>query len=223
MPIINMVYKKKKWWKPWANTIAYYPLTSSSTVNDLSWNNRNLTNSWGTFWVYQWVDSCYINGMLYYNWITNPNQFTISCFYNLRTRSEHYYLLFWIKNWTGVDVNNQFELWEFNGRPDGHWFWVQYVLGNNSYWLTEWTEWTIWTWYHWVVTYDGTTLKIYLNGVLANSRTVNLSATRNTIFLWYNSENSQANISEWIIEDKARSETEITQYLNSMKNIYWIS
>jgi hypothetical protein len=34
-------------WKPWANTLAYYPLETDT--KDYSWNNRNLTNSWITF------------------------------------------------------------------------------------------------------------------------------------------------------------------------------
>ena len=43
MPIINMVYKKKKWWKPWANTLAYFPLTDNE--NDVL-GNYTLPISW---------------------------------------------------------------------------------------------------------------------------------------------------------------------------------
>lgn len=46
MPIINMVYKKKKWWKPWANTIFYYNIDytdDNSTLYDKSGNWYDLT------------------------------------------------------------------------------------------------------------------------------------------------------------------------------------
>ena len=44
MPIINMVYKKKKWWTPWANTIAYYKFDWN--LNDSSGNGNNWTLNW---------------------------------------------------------------------------------------------------------------------------------------------------------------------------------
>ena len=63
MPIINLVYEEPREWKPWANTIAYYPLTSVSTVNDMSGNNKTLTNYNNVqFWTYNGVDCCYCNG-----------------------------------------------------------------------------------------------------------------------------------------------------------------
>ena len=39
-------YHKKIPWTPWANTIAYYPLNSTYTNTDQSWNNRNGTTTW---------------------------------------------------------------------------------------------------------------------------------------------------------------------------------
>lgn len=71
MPIINLVYEApEQWgWQPWANTIAYYPLNSTTTVNDLSWNWYNLTNvnNWILFQIYQWVDCSVFSNNNYYN------------------------------------------------------------------------------------------------------------------------------------------------------------
>ena len=53
-------------WKPWSNTIAYYPLTSTTTVNDMSGNNRNLTNHSVSFNTYDWVNCAYFNGSSQY-------------------------------------------------------------------------------------------------------------------------------------------------------------
>ena len=227
MPIINMVYKKKKWWKPWANTIAYYPLTSTSTVNDMSGNNLTLTNNWATFWVYQWVDSSYLNWNMYYYGISDLQAFTLNCWYCLRNMSEHYYLFFWMKMWTGVNTDNWFQLWETNGRPWGYGFWVQYMLNNNHNSVNVWTSSadysTIWTWYNWVVTYDWTTIRVYQNWVLKNSRATAISGTKNTIFIWYNSTNSQVNLSNAIVENKVWTDTEILSYYNQTKSQYWIS
>lgn len=38
--------RPKWWWQPWTNTIAYYPLNWD--INDYSWNNRNLSVTFGT-------------------------------------------------------------------------------------------------------------------------------------------------------------------------------
>ena len=56
MPIINMVYKKKKWWKPWANTIAYFPLKEDAS--DYSWNWYNGTRvGTETYTLLWWVQA----------------------------------------------------------------------------------------------------------------------------------------------------------------------
>ena len=54
MPIINMVYKKKKWWKPWANTVLYLPFEND--LLDYSPNHYTMTQTWtitkATIWYY---------------------------------------------------------------------------------------------------------------------------------------------------------------------------
>ena len=47
---------------PWANTVAYYPLTSSTTVNNQVSGGTNLTNSNVVFWVANGVDCATISG-----------------------------------------------------------------------------------------------------------------------------------------------------------------
>ena len=62
MPIINIVYEEHKWWKPWANTIAYYKFDWN--LNDSSGNNRNLSMYTGSFsyWTLSsWQPYCQLN------------------------------------------------------------------------------------------------------------------------------------------------------------------
>ena len=53
----------QEWWKPWANTVAYYPLNSDT--QDYSGNNRHLTGSW----TYSW-NMITSTSTLYYNWLS---------------------------------------------------------------------------------------------------------------------------------------------------------
>ena len=209
------------WWQPWANTVAYYPLTSTTTTSDESGNNRNLTNSWASFWVYQNVDSCYVNWRLYCNWISNPSQFTLNCRYCMRATSEHYYLTLWLKDWTWADASNLTILWEFNGRPNWSGFWIQYNWTAYE-WLTNGTKWTLGVWYNGVGTYDWTTLKIYLNWALQKSVTTSITSV-NTILLGYGAAQAQVNVSNAIVENIARTAEEIQDYYNYTKSNYWIS
>ena len=221
------VYLWNNEWLPWENTIAYYPLDSNTTVNDASRNNRNLTNNGTTFWVYQWVDSGYINGNMYFTWISTPSNITINIRYNLRHKSENYHLIAWLRY--GVSNTNAYWLLmtgEFAGRPNWQWFWIQYnnsSTADNYYWLTNWMISTEWVWYNWVLTYDWATLKIYTNWVLSTSASSSMSNARDTIMLWWSPENSQVNLSNVIFEDKVRTADEISNYYNSTKANYWIS
>lgn len=53
------------WWTPWANTVAYYPLNSTSQWNDMKGMgtayNLATSHTAPTYWTYQWVDCAYFN------------------------------------------------------------------------------------------------------------------------------------------------------------------
>lgn len=220
MPIINLVYESVKEWSPWSNTLAYYPLTTATTNTDQSWNNRNLTVSWITAWTYagvdcslvKWLGTCSITS-------TTFTAITLNCWFNMNTKSDHYCLVMWLKSWTATNnTNNTFILGDFDGRPT-NWFWLQYSPSSwwNQSWLWSWTPWTRWVWYNGCITWDGSTIKVYLNWELKTSTSWSTQLARDAIILWWSSNNSNVYVSNAIYESKARSEAEITKYYESTK------
>lgn len=207
---------------PWANTVAYYPLTSQTTVNDLSGNNRNLTNGWSVvFGTYAGVSCAYFDTTdakkLYWTLPLSWNTvFTINVWvYRLSNAS-------WINP-------NIFTLWDT-------WiawrcFWVGYTNNNNYYlfytWGTDRTSTTLCTkdaWDMLTITNDGTKITMYKNNTqfLQYSVTLNVNTTNFTIWSFpYLTDNKwyiyNWYMSEFIIENKERTAQEISDYYNLTK------
>lgn len=217
MPIINMVYKKKKWWKPWANTIAYYPLTSTSTVNDMSGNNYNLTNTNVTFWTYGWVDCAYFNGS--------------------GSRLENSSPSLWLNRtlvaWVYV-ISNSGNKWvictgnDYSSNIFGCSVWSSWVA-NMSDWNTEnilGNTVITWWWHLITATLDnGWASVLYVDWVQENTHTFSISSGT-WICIWaktnQHSEKYYGYISNAIIEDKARTAQETSDYYNQTKANYWL-
>lgn len=208
-------------WHPWANTIAYYPLTSTSTVNDLSWNNYNLTQSWTiTYWTNVWVDCAYFNwGYLSATIAWLPQWGTD------RTASVYVYITktqCWILSWWANSTYNKF---------------CRYYWGFNSNWLAatsyQWTDLNSSTyisgwWHHIVLLVRSWVRELYIDWV--QNTTLNKSSTTNTSWtnfeMWrldYASDFMfQSYMSNVIIENKARTAQEISDYYNLTKWNYWL-
>jgi hypothetical protein len=222
MPIINMVYKKKKGWKPWANTIAYYKFENN--LNDSSGNGRDLsmyTWSFSFSTLSSWQPYCQLNTSAEATFSNMPfsrTAYTISGFCLWDSTDNTYQkiildLISWdnyfprFYTWWGSNVNK-----------------ISSVVSFDGYWDTFAAN----TRFHLVTVYDNNVVKSYINWILIHSLTYSNASTTWTLYLNWTS-NYNANyrtnwkISELILENKARSETEITKYLNSMKDIYWIS
>jgi len=214
-------------WQPWANTIAYYPLDSTNTVNDLSWNNYTLatTHTSPTFWTYQWVDCAS------FNWSStelqtasvNPsvywNQFTISFWlYSTATNTDQ------------IPINNTYYWW-------GYYNWCIRAHSSSSYYYSfnlncnsSYKAWDGWS--NLVFTYDNGTIKSYTNWVYNNTWTLSLSLSNNWLFTigtWHD-ENGDSwycwynwGLSNIIVEDKVWTAQEVSDYFNATKWDYWIS
>ena len=214
-------------WKPWSNTVAYYPLTATTTVNDQSGNSRNLTNTNVTFWTNQWV-SC-----ASFNW--TDSKLNYSSFYNLsqwdyainlraykltQTQNDAYIVDMWThsSSYKGqslvVEYDNnrlRFAFWyddcDASVNPSNQWTNIccQYKKSTNEQFL-------------------------YVNWVLNNSRTatnthllqnLNLCICGNVIstsqinycWKWY--------LSNLIFENKLWTATEVQNYYNKTKSNYW--
>ena len=106
------------WWTPWANTLAYRPLTSTSTTNDLSWNNNNLSSIWTVdFWTHYWVDCAYFDDN---NW-----NLQISSLYDINDLTWITICSWFYTDWAPTDVD--WKIWS----TDWH----------NCFWYANWLWW----------------------------------------------------------------------------------
>ena len=229
--LINTVTPKDFPRKPWANTIAYYQLTTSTTISDMSGNNRNLTqvdNS--TFWTYNWVNCVYVSWSnaswfhcLYTRDITSNvlgTQFTVQfwgnrdnsknirCGWGWANGSWNGYNLFIDENWKAVceALNN----WSINS--------ISYSWGYSA-----------WTWYLITWTYDNWSCKLYINWTQVASWTYTawainvfwVGTTFGTEATWYTYQ-WNGYVSKVILENKVRTAQEINDYYNWTKADYWL-
>ena len=229
MPIINMVYKKKKWWKPWANTIAYYPLSSTSTTSDMSGNWYTLTQNWNSdFWTYLWVDC------LYAHWSDGS---WFKCLTNQSINNSVLWNSFTLVFWWAREASNKW-IWCWFGWKNWSWNGLQYYANSNNVELDVLYNWSINSlkstptitaqqWNLFVVVYDNWTEKWYINWneVVSGSYTV---GTINVFWVWCFFWTEVAGytyqwngyVSNCIIESKARTLDEIANYYNQTKSNY---
>ena len=236
MRALLMTAKKKGWWQPWANTIAYYPLETDT--NDYSWNGRDGTNNWVTFsnWLWVFNGSSYVS-LWTWSWTNIQTNMTISVWFkwnwswskdNIIIAKAKYYMpnhSSWYYIITIHEVDNYLCWWYYS--------WSDYNIHPMNFRDTSWWSPTIWPttqankWYNVVITNDGTTKKAYVDGVLY--ATENISSTTSTVSIdtriWsaekYNYDSYfNWNISAVIFEDKIRTAQEVLDYYNATKDNY---
>ena len=104
---MNVYIYSDESYNPWSNTLAYYPLTSTTTVNDMSWNNHHLTNAWKVnFWGYWGVDCAYFSSWQnsWLSWLYRLNDqiaydgMTISAWFKRITPMLHNPRILWVPN-----------------------------------------------------------------------------------------------------------------------------
>ena len=224
------IYVWNNEWLPGENTLVYYPLTSTTTVNDMSGNNRNLTNSWVTFWTYAGVDCAYFprsnSKKLYWtlplSWTQN---FTFNVWINRQWKTfyEH-------GNWQIVDLWNPWTNYVQ--------FWIGINDDSNKY--VAWTRWndktasttnTTNTWNMVTVTHQSWTVKMYVNWTLIINDTIsfNVANTNFTVWSFQSGIDSQTDyfayywyMSKLICESSIWTAQEVSDYYNSTKSNYWL-
>lgn len=204
-------------WKPWANTIAYYPLETD--FNDASWNSRNLANTNATITSLNWVDCAYYNWNSYsiYEWTAlsaSDRTFSVWCYVPINNNGT----LVHISNYQYVD--NTGSLWTnlYQSKV--------YV----SDWMSNYIEYTItqWQWVNVVVAQNNSNVSLYIKWQLAQTISNYPSEQRSSngwglwAKFWKNnhSERLTGYLSNVILEDKARTAQEITNYYNLTKSNY---
>ena len=227
--------------KPWTDTLAYWKLDWN--LNDSSWNSRNLTNAWQlTFATVDWIQCASCNWDVYWNWyaycqsLPTPTIITV----NMRAKATNN------RSWT-------YARWLFHTHFNYSWWndWVRREMysWNGIPWVNVW-NWTNFNYanYDWVPYSELTSrnlrttvrnnsthqIKIYRNSVLYKTQTFSSyipSWSRNsyfTVWIWYKSSDNINRrrlwrISETIVEQKERTQEELTKYFNKLKSKYWIS
>ena len=215
-PLVNVYLWEKKvwpgWWEPWVNTIAYYPFGNDQL--DATWNTTLSTQAWvqDTIWFRFTRDQ---NNSISVNW-TNVSS----------------------GRWVSFYAKAYGRVWKFGAYMISVpiWWVVYYYIENTSWfpymysiqyrsWQSSWGQ-SSWrypisndTRYHfayWIDTSDNITF--YLNGVQQANFQISWYAT-DPCALWTNIDFT---ISEFILEDKARTAEEIQAYYNQTKSKYWI-
>lgn len=228
---------RPSWFTPWANTVVYYPLTSTTTVNDMSWNNHTLTRktSWCVFWTYWWVDCVYTywnNSSSYrpplYATLDNISQYTHTLnVWACKTGDNSWYASWYI-----------FMMWTWS---NSYKWWVEIIA-----WTTDYIDYAFWyddmttswpyalnAWHNIVCIYDkpNSRQKLYVDWTFIWQRTTTYTHTINGSYqfaLWSDAWNNDYNnfrwyISEFILENKEWTAQEVSDYYNATKATYWVS
>lgn len=219
------IWEYVEWWQPWANTVAYYPLNSISTVNDMSGNNHNLTNNNVVFWTYQWVDCWYFDSRWSSSWLCWLYN---SSFYPwdsvaTRTVSVRFYA-----SWNTV-YNNPRLMAPIAWAKDK---WNKIIAGRYNDWDIDWANFNVWEWTHVIFIWDSNNYyDVYKNWVLQHSNVYTAYLVQNIYLTIWTRENNgtsrwdkrDGGISEVIIEDKRWTAQEVANYYNQTKSLYGIA
>ena len=218
MTIFNSVFKSFYKWKPWANTLAYY--TFNNTLNDSSWNNRNLTWTWsfvgGWPWKVYQVTSAYADDNVFnINW-TNP--FTLNIWVKFTQFPSSNDVVMWM--WKSDNVgyhDKEIDIYSWWVVKAQMWDWSEYSLTSN-------TNVSLDVWYNIVFVFTGSNRYLYINNNLVASGSWWSSRNLGENRLWFRkSWDWQFQISNAILENIWWDTTAVSDYFNWTKAIYWIS
>lgn len=212
------------WWQPWVNTIAYYPLTSTTTTSDMSWNWYNLTNNWMVFGTYHWV-SCAYKGKHYKATATvttaptwnAARTYSFWC-YNENTTIDSSDIEWYIVH-GNLSTNNMVLIGASEGGS-----WKDFISQRGS-WKQFWVS-LRGQWVYNCVVYNGSTFYWYRNWTLLDTWTYTINTTWYSFIIGGNPLNWRDvlawTFSEVILENKARTATEASDYYNNTKSSYWL-
>lgn len=226
------------WWggrQPWANTKLYLPLDWD--VIDYSSYSRTFTVYWATASVWTPVFDTLSSGKQVADFIaTNHYNSNWFMFINNPTNipnSWNMTLSFWICS--GGSTSTYQEIVSYRGNN----FYRMSMLGDDLHYLfhgsaQENTSFilTVWTWYHIVNVVENWVCTIYCNSNQIYSDSYSYWSGSDKLCIgaiydpnWTNLRSEAYNwkLSEVIIEDKARTAIEISNYYDQTKWDYWIS
>ena len=200
MPIINLVYEAPEWWKPWANTLAYFPLKENQ--NDVMWN-YTLPLTWTQEQIWYTFNKSWDQ-----NITINSSQRFVSCWVKINS---------YLSNWAQI-------LSACNGWPFYNYY-NSYSDSNKRFQAYSWSsrvfnsdqiQTNANTWYHYAWWWDGTKVVCYLNWSKVAEWTCNVNVWTSCKFIT----NINVTFSELIYESAVRTDQEISDYYNQTKSNY---
>lgn len=212
-------------WQPWANTYAYYPFNGD--VDDYSWNNRNLTDDNLSYELFNWFNvaildrpsMAYSNIGTYFSWSQN---FTIMLYVRVKTYTHYTSGRFFrfSANFNpsagsesrydkAFQISSSWDL-SFNVYDNGR---ITTPSGNISFN----------NWHHIAWIFDGSKIELYIDGINIGNTNATSSYGCDYLVIGNCTQTFNGNISNVIIEDKARTAQEVLDYFNQTKGDYWIS
>ena len=202
---------------PWANTLFYLPLKNN--ISDASWHVN--TSWWGSI-SYQnpWA---YIPSRLTINYTTNPTSFTYMWYFKAPNSSS--YAVLWFK----ASITSSWYYW-WDLYYNASWAntlrieFLKYRYSN--VWQQSYSVGSSTSWHHICLVNDLSNMwYIYVDWVLAISHSISwFSLSGNPVYVAGDGDNNNNPIYAWdiIMEDKARTAQEITDYYNQTKANYWL-
>lgn len=222
------------WYQPNANTILYLPIDNndtSSTVYDHSTNqtdfnwywtaNYDTLASWKKVLNLTWSNWIYIDSALFTSWPATVNL------------------------WLYRDGDQGSDTWVFTLQHWGPDTWFIITFFDNTYltsflgtggswvWLNNRENTANQTWIQATTTYENWIMKMYINWILKQTFSWNMSfnqiqATSLGFSRYVENTIQNTRFLIWkmwsiIVEDKARTEQEISDYFDQTKSLYWIS
>lgn len=216
----TQVYPAQWHWRVNSSTLAYYPLSPTTTVNDFSGNNKTLTIQWTMlFWNYQWIDCASFQNS--WAWLQNttvkpttPQVCTISFWAFCNTTSDHFNIFFSI--W--YDRNNMYSWWR------------NYYNSRVCIWELAWWAESIISWFTFhnarhLVTFvwEWSTAKLYVDWTYVTAYTPSIWDVT-WLYIWVNpnttSERMTWYMSQFILEDRSWTATMVKDYYDSTKKNY---
>lgn len=219
------------------HTVAYYPLTSSTQWNDMSgnWYNMVAENSKVQFWINQWVDCASFDNsqatswLEAYLWTTSFNRLSWA---SARTFS------FWSYN-TNSSLPAHPEVYVFQWKTGTNRM-VLIASGEEfswaKYWISQrWASWwfgniTRWVWQNNIITYDWSKFEWYINWVTTWTWNYTINTSGSNLMIWWVNRDTINNnwysfngyMSDFIVEDRAWTAGQCSNYYNLTKRNYWL-
>ena len=198
-------------WKPWSNTLAYFPFETDQTDHSSNWASLSATwtkqNIWYSFYTWSWgrvtISMNNIWNVKWFcawqkldsaSWTTWLNTFydKTSMWWNL------YDSWIWPTIWTFYTSSYSKASQPLSDVNNWHLYWIWYDWTNMVYWI----DWQYWILYNWVWYNFGNTFAL---------QACNNNTTWTAIH------------SKFIAESECWDASLFSKYFNSTKELYWIS